>query len=122
MALANALVERPEFKRRFAATMKATEFVDSILTSLVQSTGVDFGGERSALIGLVEEGAQGRAAMLTRVAADQRVVDANYNQAFVMFQYFTHLRRNPDEAGYTAWLNTLKSKPLRDPEAARSLV
>ena len=60
--------------------------------------------------------------MLTRLAADQRVVDAHYNQALVLFQYFTHLRRNPDDAGYNAWVNTLKSKPLRDPDAARSLV
>ena len=64
----------------------------------------------------------GRAAVLTRLASDQRVVDANYNQALVLFQYFTYLRRNPDEAGFNAWVNTLKSKPLRDPDAARSLV
>lgn len=122
LALATALVERPEFKRRFIATMKSEEFVDTILASLMQSTGVDFGAERGTLIGLVDEGPVGRAAVLARVAADQRVVDANYNHALVMFQYFTHLRRNPDEAGYAAWVNTLKSKPLRDPEAARSLV
>lgn len=122
LALATALVERPEFKRRFAATMKSVEFVDSILMSLVQGTGVDLGAERSALIGLVDEGPNGRAAALARIAADQRLVDANYNHALVLFQYFTHLRRNPDEAGYIAWVNTLKSKPLRDPEVARSLV
>lgn len=122
LALASALVDRPEFKRRFVATMKATEFVDSVLSSLIQTTGVDFDSERSALISLVDEGPNGRAAVLARIAADQRVVDANYNNALVLFQYFTHLRRDPDEAGYTAWVNTLKSKPLRDPDAARSLV
>ncbi len=31
--------------------------------------------------------------------SDQRVVDANYNHALVLFQYFTYLRRSPDEAG-----------------------
>jgi hypothetical protein len=46
----------------------------------------------------------------------------NYNPALVLFQYFTYLRRNPDEAGFNAWVNTLKNKPLRDPDAARSLV
>ena len=60
--------------------------------------------------------------MLARLAADQRVIDANYNQALVFFQYFTYLRRSPDDAGFNAWVNTLKSKPLRDPEAARSMV
>ncbi|HEX5873902.1 MAG TPA: matrixin family metalloprotease [Pyrinomonadaceae bacterium] len=122
LALATAFVERQEFKQRFPATMKPVEFVDTLITALVQKTGVDLSAERSALIALVDEGGNGRAAVLARVAADQRVVDAHYNHALVLFQYFTYLRRNPDEAGYTAWVNTLKSKPLRDPEAARSLV
>ena len=122
LALASAFVERPEFKRKYPATMKPAEFVDSLLAPLVQSTGVDFGSERSLLIGLLDDGANGRATVLTRLASDQRVVDANYNQALVLFQYFSYLRRNPDEAAYNTWVNTLKTKPLRDPEAARSLV
>ncbi|HEX7332393.1 MAG TPA: matrixin family metalloprotease [Pyrinomonadaceae bacterium] len=122
MALASALVERPEFKRKFPATMKPAEFVDALLAPLVQSTGVDLGSERSLLIGLLDDGANGRAMVLTRLASDQRVVDANYNQALVLFQYFSYLRRNPDDASYNTWVNTLKNKPLRDPEAARSLV
>jgi hypothetical protein len=89
---------------------------------LAQGSGVDLGSERSTLISLLDDAANGRAVMLTRLASDQRVVDANYNQALVLFQYFSHLRRNPDEAGYGAWVNTLKSKPLRDPDAAHLLV
>lgn len=122
MALSNAFVERPEFKRRFPATTKPSEFVDTLLVSIAQSSGIDFGSERSLLIGLLDDASNGRAAVLTRLAADQRVVDANYNQTLVLFQYFTHLRRNPDEAGFSAWVNTLKTKPLRDPDAARSMV
>jgi hypothetical protein len=122
LALANAFVERVEFKRKFPATMKPAEFVDSILTLLAQASGVDLGSERSTLISLLDDAANGRAMVLARLASDQRVVDANYNQALVLFQYFSHLRRNPDDASYGAWVNTLKSKPLRDPEAARLLV
>ena len=122
MALASAFVERPEFKRKYPATMKSAEFVDSMLTLLTQSTGVDLGSERSLLIGLLDDSANGRATVLTRLASDQRVVDANYNHALVLFQYFNYLRRNPDETAYNTWVNTLKNKPLRDPEAARSLV
>src|SRR6185437_6941193 len=122
LALASAFVERAEFKRKFPATMKPSEFVDSLLTTIAQGTGVDLTSDRSLLIGLLDDGTNGRAAVLTRLASDQRVVDANYNHALVLFQYFTYLRRNPDDAGYNAWLNTLKSKPLRDADAARSLV
>ena len=122
MALATAFVERPEFKRKYPATMKPAEFVDSISTLLAQSTGVDLASERSLLIGLLDDAVNGRAIMLTRLVSDQRVVDSNYNQALVLFQYFSYLKRNPDEASYSAWVNTLKNKPLRDPDAARSLV
>jgi hypothetical protein len=122
MTLANAFVERVEFKRRYPATMKPAEFVDSILTVLAQTSGVDLGLERTTLISLLDDVANGRAMLLARLASDQRVVDANYNQALVLFQYFSQLRRNPDEASYGAWVNTLKSKPLRDPDAARLLV
>ncbi|HEU5130521.1 MAG TPA: matrixin family metalloprotease [Pyrinomonadaceae bacterium] len=122
LALASAFVERAEFKRKFPATMKPSEFVDSLLATIVQTTGVDLASERGLLIGLLDDSANGRATVLTRLASDQRLVDANYNHALVLYQYFTYLRRNPDEAGFTAWVNTLKSKPLRDPDAARSLV
>jgi hypothetical protein len=121
-ALASAFVERAEFKRKYPATMKPAEFVDSLLATIVQTTGVDLASERGLLIGLLDDSANGRAAVLTRLVSDQRVVDANYNHALVLFQYFTYLRRNPDEAGFNAWVNTLKTKPLRDPDAARSLV
>ena len=122
MALANAFVERAEFKRKYPATMKPAEFVDSILTLLAQSAGVDLGSDRSLLISLLDDAANGRATLLARIASDQRVVDANYNQALVLAQYFNQLRRNPDEASYGAWVNTLKSKPLRDPDAAHLVV
>jgi len=121
-ALASAFVERPEFKRRFPSTMKPGEFVDSLIASLVQSAGVDFGSERGLLIGLLDDTANGRAAVLTRLASDQRVADAHYNHALVAFQYFTHLKRSSDESGLNAWVNTLERKPLRDPDAARSMV
>jgi hypothetical protein len=122
MALANAFVDRVEFKRKYPATVKAAEFVDSLIAAIAQTTGVDLGSERTQLISLLDDAANGRAMVLTRLASDQRVADANYNHALVLFQYFSYLRRNPDIAGYNAWVNTLKNKPLRDPETARSLV
>ncbi len=66
------------------------------------------------LIGLLDDPSAGRAAVLTPCGEPQRVVDAQYNQTLVMFQYFAFLRRDPDETGFTSWLNTLKTKPLRD--------
>jgi hypothetical protein len=70
----------------------------------------------------LDDTANGRAAVLTRLASEQRVADAHYNHALVAYQYLTLLRRSPDDAGYNAWVNTLKGKPLRDADAARSMV
>ena len=122
MALASAFVDRVEFKRKYPPTIKPAEFVDSLLATIAQTTGVDLGADRSLLIGLLDDTANGRAMVLTHLASDQRVIDGNYNHALVLFQYFSYLRRNPDEGAYNAWVNTLRNKPLRDPDAARSLV
>jgi len=121
-ALVLAFVQRPEFKRKYPATMKAVEFVDTVLLAIVQSTGVDLGGERNGLVELLDGTAAGRAAVLTRVTSNQAVIDAQYNQSLILSQFFTYLRRDPDEGSYAFWLNVAKSKPLRDPESARYLV
>ena len=122
MAFVLAFVQRPEFKRRYPATMKATEFVDTVLTSIAQNTGVDLANERNDLIGLVDNAAAGRAAVLAKVIAQPSVIDAQYNQSLILFQYFTYLRRDPDETGYATWLNVIKNKPARSHETIRSLV
>lgn len=59
--------------------------------------------------------------MLARVIGHQSVIDAQYNQSLIMVHYFAYLRRDPDESGYTTWLNFIKSKPLRDADTARSV-
>ena len=119
---ANAFVQRQEFKRKYPATMKSAEFVDSIISTLVHSSGVDLAAERDALIALLDDANAGRAAVLTRLASHPAVADAQYNQSLVLLQYFAFFRRDPDDVGFTSALNTLKNKPLRDAGAARSMV
>jgi hypothetical protein len=122
MAFVLAFVQRPEFKRRYPVTMKAAEFVDTVLTSIAQNTGVDLANERNELIGLVNNETAGRAAVLAKVIAQPSVIDAQYNQSFILFQYFTYLRREPDESGYATWLNAIKNKPARSHETIRGVV
>jgi hypothetical protein len=121
-AFATAFVQRPEFKRKYPATMKPAEFVDAILATVAQTSGVDLTADKDTLIGMLEDPNAGHAAVVTRLAAQAEIVDAQYNQALVLFQYFAFLKRDPDETGFTASINTLKSKPLRDPGAARAMV
>ena len=116
-----AFVQRAEFKRRYPVTMKTTEFVDAVLVPLAQNSGVDLTSQRSELIGLAEDVAGGRAAVLTKVIAQPSLVDAQYNQSLVLSHYFAYFRRDPDENGFAVWLNAFKNKPLRDAETARSV-
>ncbi|HJT66732.1 MAG TPA: matrixin family metalloprotease [Pyrinomonadaceae bacterium] len=115
-----AFVQRPEFKKRFPETMKPAEFVDAVLLSVTQNAGVDLAAARAELIGLAD-GPNGRAAVLTKVIAQQTLLDAQYNQSLILSHYFAYLRRDPDESGFTTWLNTIKNKPLRDADTARSV-
>jgi len=49
------------------------------------------------------------------VADDQDLINAEFNRAFVLMQYFGYLRRNPnaapdsDHSGYDFWLKKLNS-------------
>ena len=115
-----AFMQRPEFKKRFPETMKAAEFVDAVLLSLTQNAGVDLAAARAELTGLAD-GPNGRAAVLTKVLAQQTLLDAQYNQSLILSHYFAYLRRDPDESGFATWLNTIKNKPLRDADTARSV-
>ncbi len=121
-AFANAFVQRQEFKRKYPATMKSAEFVDSIISTVAHATGVDLAAERDTLITLVDDPNAGRAAVLTRLATQPAVADAQYNQSLVLLQYFAFFRRDPDDNGFNSLVNTLKNKPLRDSGAARSMV
>ncbi|MDX6709675.1 MAG: hypothetical protein QOH96_691 [Blastocatellia bacterium] len=121
-ALALAFVQRSEFQRRYPSAMKAKEFVNSLISSNPPATDNDPSLQRDPLIASYDGTDAGRAAVLTRTLASQAFSDAEYNQRFVLMQYFSYLRRDPDETGYNFWVNVLKSKPTRDPEAARAMV
>jgi hypothetical protein len=117
-----AFVQRPEFERKYPAQMKAQEFVEALISSVSQTPGLDLSQDKNALNALYDGTSSGRAAILARIIANANLADTHYNQSFVLMQYFTYLRRDPDENGYDSWVNVLKSKPTRDPEAARSVI
>ncbi len=121
-ALALAFVQRPEFRHRYPGAMKAKEFVNSLFSLNMQTADNDLSLQREPLIDSYDGTDTGRAAVLTRAFSSRVFSNAEYNQAFVLMQYFSYLRRDPDESGFNFWVNVLKSKPARDPEAARSMV
>jgi hypothetical protein len=122
LALTLAFVERSEFQRKYPSALKASEFVDQLLNSIPQGQTENLKTEREKLLSLYDGTNSGRAAVLNRLVSEPAMIDAHYNQAFVMVQYFSYLRREPDDSGFNFWVSTLKSKPLRDSGAARSMV
>ena len=115
--LANAFVQRPEFRAKYSISLSLADFVDALLATIRNDLAVDLSGQRSALIALGSRGA-----VVSALADDNQMnpidnrvfLDAEYNRAFVATQYFGYLRRDPDMGGFLFWLGQVNSAPLRD--------
>jgi hypothetical protein len=102
-AFLNTFVNRPAFHAAYDG-MDHSLFVDT----LISHTGVSFtSGERDALVSGLGSGTMTRAEALRSIAEDNRFVNAKFNEAFVMMEYFGYLRRDPDSGGFAFWLNKL---------------
>jgi hypothetical protein len=107
---ARVFAQRPTFVSRYPASQTAAQFVDAILANVQQGSGVTFNAaERQNFLNDVNNG--GRGLMLKNLADNVAFQQAVYNRAFVLLQYFGYLRRDPDQAGYDFWLNTLNQQP-----------
>ncbi|MCU1267467.1 MAG: Na-Ca exchanger/integrin-beta4 [Acidobacteria bacterium] len=126
--LANDFAQRPEFVAKYPAGLTAAQFVEALLAAIQAGSGVNLQSERAALIS--EFNASGRGGVLYRLADDnvqspisnRDFLDAEYNRAFVLTEYFGYLRRDPDQSGYDFWLNVVNSFPLRDTRGQNSMV
>jgi subtilisin-like proprotein convertase family protein len=128
LALANAFVQRPEFVARFPASRTAEQFVDGLLGTIQAATNVSLAAQRDALIAL--HNTDGRGAVLYRLADDNAAnpinnrafIDAEYNRAFVLTQYYGYLRRDADLGGFNFWLGLVNRFPLRSPVGQNGMV
>ena len=108
-AFANSWVQRSEFLQRYPASWSGPQFIDALLQTVQQTSGVDLSSQRSSLI--ADWNANGSRARIVRLVADSPDFNqAEYNSAFVLMQYFGYLRREPEQGGYDFWLNTLNNR------------
>ena len=121
-SFAEDFVAGAEFKRRYPRTMNGAQFVDALLASTSQSSGVDLSVQRSSLLDLYNGADSGRVEILRRLADSQAFAQAEYKRAFVLMQYFAYLRRDPDERGLSFWVNVLQSKADTDQTSYRAMV
>jgi subtilisin-like proprotein convertase family protein len=111
-AFAESFVERAEFNAQYPLTMSDEVFVDALLRTAQQSSGIDLSNDRAALINLYNTGAtatESRSMVVRSVAEGSRFRQTQYNPAFVLMEYYGYLGRNPDGEGYDFWLTVLNS-------------
>ena len=110
-------ISRLRFRNAFPNTLAPAQFVDALFQNAAV---IPTAAERSAAIAefgsasdTLDQTARARA--LRRVAENTILAAQEKNRAFVLFQYFGYLRRNPNDApeptldftGYNFWLNKL---------------
>jgi hypothetical protein len=110
-------VQRPRFTTTYPLTLTPVEFVDQLFATASVSPSTearsaaiaDFGSDATSS----DVAARGRA--LRRVAENSVLAQQEFNQAFVLMQYFGYLRRDAnagqdtDFSGYNFWLDKLNT-------------
>jgi hypothetical protein len=107
-ALAADFVQRAEFVQKYPNTLGRDAFVDAIIATVQQTSGVDLTSQRSALLSQFDTG--GRAAVINAIAENQAFSQAEYNRAFVAMQYWGYLNRDYDQGGYAFWLDVVNNR------------
>jgi cytochrome c peroxidase len=105
-AYAAQVVSSPAFVARFPTTQTGAEFVNALYSSAGLTPSQTELQDAIAAFGA--GGSAGRAAALSKVADSTSLVQAEFNPAFVLMEYFGYLRRDPDTSGYNFWLNKLE--------------
>ena len=106
----NNFVYRPEFLANYPATLSAAAYVDKLQAQAGYVLTFD---EYFHLANGLMAGLETRGSVLRKIAEKQNFVEAEFNRAFVLMQYFGYLRRNPDDApntdfsGFDFWLGKL---------------
>ena len=102
-------MQRAEFAQKYPASLNSDQFIEALIQTVFQTASVDISSQRAALVD--DYKANGSRARIVRLVADNLAFQqAEYNQAFVLMQYFGYLRRNPDESGYQFWLDVLNNR------------
>ena len=103
-------VSRTRFTSAFPASMTPAQFVDVLDINAGNPLSM---AERNQLVTDLSTNAKTRAQVLRAVAEDADLVNAEFNRAFVLMQFFGYLRRNPndpqdtDYTGYDFWVTKL---------------
>jgi uncharacterized protein (TIGR03118 family) len=109
-AFAEAFVQRPDFLTKYPSSQNGSDFIDALIATIQANSGVNLTPRRPELVNEYLLGAtqvQSRARVIRKAISYTEFVNAEFNPAFVLSEYFGYLRRDPDAGGYAFWLNRL---------------
>ena len=98
-------VQRPEFGAIYDSLSNAA-YVDR----LIANAGVTL-PNRDQLVADLNASTKTRAQVFNEIVDSTQFTSAAFNRTFVLSQYFGYLRRDPDPAGFQAWLTFLNANP-----------
>jgi hypothetical protein len=119
LAFANDFVQRGVFTQLYPASLTPTEFVNKLFNTAQL---MPYDAERQQAIQALTAGSKTRAQVLLDVIEIPELKNRLYNPAFVLMQYYSYLRRDPDADGYQFWLNVLNNKLPNDDSGYRAMV
>lgn len=111
-AFAEAFVQRPEFLAKYPPSQNGSDFIDALIATVQANSGVNLTPRRPELVNEYLLGAtqvQSRARVIRKAIQYTEFINAEFNPAFVLSEYYGYLRRNPDPGGYAFWLGQLNA-------------
>lgn len=105
-----ALVQRYYDDDRLVLSFGRTnsEWIDLLFQYVNMYTGINLSlAKRDALISGLDDGTETRPTAFIKVLDDPDFNAALFSQVFVLMQYYGYLRREPDQDGFSFWLNKL---------------
>src|SRR6185312_4600706 len=117
--LLHDFIARHEFTNKYSNS-DGEAFIDKLLQSVKDSSGVDLSYLRSTLIQTMDQCRQSspstefcKAYIIEVVVNEPPFRQGVFSESFVLMEYFGYLRRNPNDppdldfSGYNFWLNKL---------------
>jgi hypothetical protein len=121
--LATLFVQRYGFAQDYPE-LGREDFVDHLIKTVKNSSGVDLSGKKADILAAYNLGtnfAESRGRALRWVADDSAFADSQYNESFVVMEYFGFLRRDPDRSGEAFWLGKVNSFPLHNTDIQHAM-
>lgn len=109
-AFAEIWAQGPQFLAKYPASLAPGDFVDQLIVTVRTATNnkVDLSANRANYLNTLQQ--SGREGVLRQIVDEASFKAAEYNNAFVLMQYFGYLRRDPDADGYNFWLDVLNNR------------